>query len=64
MQDNVLILLLHTHTGVPGGYDERYAALIPTIDDCIWMLSRIFRDPCSGQKVTGFALSTVVIYIV
>ena len=39
----------HTHTGVPGGYDERYAALIPTIDDYIWMLSR--KVPCSGQKV-------------
>ena len=38
----------HKYTGVPGGYDEKYAALIPTIDDYIWMSGKV---PCSGQKV-------------
>ena len=35
---------------MPGGYDERYAAVVPTIDDYIWMLSGQ-KVPCSGQKI-------------
>ena len=39
----------NTYAGVPGGYDERYASLVPTIDDYIWMIKK--RVPCSGHKV-------------
>ena len=35
--------------GVPGGYDVKYASLVPTIDDYIWMVEE--NVPCSGIKV-------------
>ena len=39
----------YTHAGVPGGFDAKYASLVPTIDDAIWMVEK--NVPCSGQEV-------------
>ena len=33
---------------MPGGYDARYASLVPTIDKVIWMFT---NPPCNGQSV-------------
>ena len=38
-----------THAEVPGGFDAKYASLVPTIDDAIWMVEK--NVPCSGQEV-------------
>ena len=44
------------HAGVPGGYDERYNHMIPTVADIFWCFKK--REECNNLVVNAVAIVT------
>ena len=44
---------------MPGGYDAKYASLVPIIEDCIWLVGMTKEESakhCSGRKVHSICI--------